>query len=406
MAIQLQYDAKHGLATMLSESVVLHCNHYNRTLQQTIEDAEFADPAHMLSECAWETVLLKLQREYGSGHGIEAASTLSVASEIFSHCGFGTIDFSAVSAQGGEVVQPSSHYGMAVKLNYGERKEPGEHFDRGFIRAALGCAFGVDFDVTQIKSISLGDSECRYKVKPNGNSLTLVQPQALPEFVDIAPRTQTTRVDEDAIVAALCNLPLQGDAEGLIPAFGVYLTRMCADYYNKISFRFEQALAAKHGSAELASQLLVEAGHVCGFNTMGGIMLSDEWRALIMPMIDSREDWLHGITACINALGWGVWRVQELEPDKRLVMRVYEGYESLGHLRWFGKAQHRIDYLATGVSAALMNLLYHGDIISEPTLDQAYYARLFSDAGCFVGKQTLCLASGDDYSEIVVERPG
>ncbi|WP_414040877.1 hypothetical protein ACJU26_01920 [Acidithiobacillus sp. M4-SHS-6] len=31
---------------------------------------------------------------------------------------------------------------------------------------------------------------------------------------------------------------------------------------------------------ELADTLLIEAGHICGFNTMGGVMRSDPWYQL------------------------------------------------------------------------------------------------------------------------------
>ena len=77
-------------------------------------------------------------------------------------------------------------------------------------------------------------------------------------------------------------MPLPVNGEGLIPAFGVYVTRMYADYYNRISFAFERemvALGGREGVAAAAS-LLVEAGHVCAFHTMGGVMISPEWDAL------------------------------------------------------------------------------------------------------------------------------
>ena len=45
----------------------------------------------------------------------------------------------------------------------------------------------------------------------------------------------------------------------------------------------------------LAAQLLREAGHVCAYNTFGGVMQSTEWNAMIKPMIQKKEDWIHGI---------------------------------------------------------------------------------------------------------------
>jgi len=76
----------------------------------------------------------------------------------------------------------------------------------------------------------------------------------------------------------------------------------------------------------------------------------------------------------------------------------------LGYLRWFGKADHPISYLATGGCAGLMNLIYYGDITTDPVLDKELYVKLFQEGAYFVGKQTKCLAMGDEYTEIVVVR--
>src|SRR5262249_24932462 len=119
-------------------------------------------------------------------------------------------------------------------------------------------------------------------------------------------RSAQTTVDEDAIVGAVAGLPLDGNEEGAIPAFGGYLTRHYAKYYNLISFEFERLFRQKSGEegGEAATTLLTEAGHVCAFHTYGGIMKSAEWYGLIVPMIKSKEDWIHGMVAVVNALGW------------------------------------------------------------------------------------------------------
>ncbi len=313
------------------------------------------------------------------------------------------MDFSGVTEDGGEVKSPSSHYGIAIKLNVGDRKTPAEFFDRGFVQGAVTAAFGKNFDVEQTESIAMGSDVCCYKLTAGGSFdwAAALKTNDMPSFCDTPARALETSVDEDTIVNTLAGLDLSGNDKGIIPAFGVNLTRMYADYYNKISFNFEKELVASRGSTDLATILLVEAGHICGFFTM----CSDEWYGLVKPMLSTKEDWIHGITACINALGWGVWRVMEVN-DQKMVMRVYRGYESLGHLRWFGKADHPVEYLATGVSAAIMNLLYRGDIESRPELTPKLYQDLFQTGGGYKGKQTKCLAAGDDYTEIEVTLAG
>ena len=60
----------------------------------------------------------------------------------------------------------------------------------------------------------------------------------------------------------------------------------------KISFKILDELVNKAGDEgkEIGRELFLEAGHVCAFNTFGGIMESAEWYGLIMPMIKNKED--------------------------------------------------------------------------------------------------------------------
>lgn len=417
MSVPVDFTPEKGLASVYGESMLFHCNHYNRFLQQTIEDPDYIDSEKIFLQSAAETVYLQLSDCYSKNPDFSLQDKLAAAAEIFKFAGFGLIDFSEFGSDGGTITVPSSHYGLAIKLNLGQRSTPAEFFDKGFlagvieaVKGDLSDSFQTGFVIEQSESISLGDDYCRYQVKPGQQPaypwLDKTEANALPEFVEIPERKfQDTPVDENGIVQAVAGLPLVGDEEGLIPAFGLYLTRMYADYYNKISFRFEQELSAIMGGVELATELLVESGHLCAFNTFGGIMKSDEWKALIQPHLKTPSDWVHGMTAVCNALGWGIWRIEELVPDEKLVMRIYEDYESLGYLRWFGKADHPINYLATGGCAGLMNLIFYGDISDESmVLDKATYAKLFNEGNFFVGKQTQCLAMGDDYTEIVVTR--
>lgn len=210
-------------------------------------------------------------------------------------------------------------------------------------------------------------------------------------------------IDERAIVDAVAGLELRGNEEGLIPAFGLHLTTHFANYYNRSSFAVARALEGS-GLEEDARTLLVEAGHVCAFNTFGGIMESAEWDAVVAPMISSREDWIRGMVAVINAFGWGRWIVRELIPNERLTIEVENGYECAGWLRDYPVSHTPRCYLAAGGVAGLMNLLYVGDITLRPALSEAYYSTLFRDARSFTAHATGCLACGDDRCVLVATR--
>lgn len=406
--IEISFTQAQGIAKVYGQPMLFHCNHYNRSLQQVIEDADYLDLDKILVKSAAEVTFYQLSEYFKDKSNLSLNDKLAFASELYKFCGFGILDFSKITNSGGQVIEKTSHYGLASKLNFGDRKKPAEYFDRGFIIGAIsavkgylsGSLFSDDLSVIQNKSISLGEDYCDFTVKLQDDTVE----KELPVVAKAPDRKFKTNIDENLIVSTLAQMPLQGDEEGLIPAFGVYLTRMYADYYNKISFRFEEEIKKAMGTYDIATEMLIEAGHICAFNTFGGIMKSAEWKALILPMIESKEDWVHGIVAVVNAFGWGIWRVEELIPNEKLILRSYGDYESLGYLRWFGKSDHPINYLMTGGCAGLMNLIYHGDISSDPELSKEYYYKLFNDKDCFTGQQTKCLAMGDEYSEIVVTR--
>lgn len=213
-------------------------------------------------------------------------------------------------------------------------------------------------------------------------------------------------IDEGAIVAACSQLPLIGNEDGLIPAYNLYLTRHYADYYNTISYetvrRLESAHAEGLGEAE---RNLTEAGHVCAFNTFGGIMMSPEWDAVVRPMIETREDWVRGIVAVVNSLGWGRWRITGLEPGARLELAIDNSYESTGWLARYARSTRPRCYLAAGGCAGIMNLVYHADITGRPALTPAFFREIFHERpGSFRATEVECRTTGAPACRFVTAR--
>jgi len=403
----LDFNATTGTTRLGGESVILHCNHYNTFLQRTILDPDYVDCRPILIDAATEVAHAQLSVLYKEANASTLQEKLKVASDVFRFCGYGLLDFSNVTEQGGQVNESSSHYSIAWKNKFGTTKEPMAFFDSGFIAGALAAAIDAPpgyFQSKQISCMAMGDAANRFEVSLTKDREIYPHHKWAAPPSNIPGRMFATTVDEDAIVAALAQMPIAGNEEGLIPAFGVVLTRMMADYYNRISFEFEIAIGKATGEPTLGSLLLVEAGHNCAFNTYGGIMKSDEWYGLIKPMCQTREDWVHGIVAVVNALGWGIWRVQELVANERLVIRIHNGYEANGYLAMYGKAASPVSYLATGATAGIMNLLYHIDITEKPDLSNESYDKNFSAPGSFSAKQTRCRAMGDEFDEFVAER--
>lgn len=403
----LDFSAANGTVHLGDEPMILHCNHYNTFLQRTILDPDYVDCRPILIDAATEVAHAQLSALFASAKVKGLSERLQVAADLFRFCGFGRLDLSGLTAAGGSVTETTSHYSIAWKNKFGPAREPMAFFDAGFIAGALAAALDAapgDFQARQVACIAQGAVANRFEVVASKGRQIYGHRRWAPPPASIPARTQATPVDENAIVGALAQMPIAGNEEGLIPAFGVVLTRMCADYYNRISFEFENQIEKATGEKSLGALLLVEAGHNCAFNTFGGIMKSDEWAGLIQPMCQTREDWVHGIVAVVNALGWGIWRVQELVPNQRLVVRIDNGYEANGFMAMYKESSTPRSYLATGGAAGIMNLIYHMDITQKPVLSEEYYEKAFTAAGAFSATQTRCRTMGAGFDEFVVER--
>lgn len=404
MTLNIRYDAQHGRRTLYEASLVYHCNYYNLSLQNHLMSVSGIDWEKVLVQAAKETAYLQFRDIFERSPNLSVRHKIGLIAEHFQLCGFGLLDLSLCNETGGTVLEPFSHYGLAARLQRGSDRA--EYFDLGYLLGAFSAAFGKNFTGLAGSSIGRGDPNCSYQINSSGDMkwAESLKPQPLPQFVPIPKRPLSTSVDENKIVSVVNTLPLVGNDQGLIPAFNVYLSNMYGDYYAKLNYTCERALFKKLGNHDAASYLLQDSGHICGFYTMGGIMTSPEWKALVLPMIRTKEDWLHGIVAAINALGWGVWRIQSFEPGKKVVIRVYEGYESLGYLRWFGKSDHFVEHTAVGVATMLLDLIYVIDVTRGPQLDAELFEKTLAADDGFSSLPSKCLASGDDYSEFTVYR--
>jgi hypothetical protein len=400
--------APHGQLLGGGEPFIFHCNHYNYWLQKTVllvenlgMEAASIDAAASVAHAAVTGAAQELGLE-------DPEKRLGLASGLFAQHGFGQLDFSDTSVDGGQAVAKTSHYGQVLGACAGVKVFPKAQnlFDRGFAAGALAAAHGLPLGSFEASLVSCHSTGAELGV----TELTRREPAGVPTSPGSGlepgptppPPCADTNVDEAAILQALSGLDFGGNEEGLVPRFGVLLTLHFANYYNRISYEFHRRMSEtkllKH-----AEELLVDAGHHCAFNTFGGIMTSAEWDAVVAPQCQTKEDWVHGMVATTNALGWGVWRVHELSPD-RLVIRIYDDYEGRGYAGMYGKAENPVSFLAQGGTAGIMNLLYVGDVREKPALDDAYYRKVFDADTSFVAREVSSRAMGADFTEIVAER--
>ncbi|MDH5492516.1 MAG: 4-vinyl reductase [Myxococcales bacterium] len=393
------------------EPLIFHCHHYNLTLQQSIEDAgRWFDAPALLTQGAEQSAFPMLQRICGAG---PAEERFARAREAFRVQGFGMIEGASILPTGGSLRVRNSHYGLGYQATRPElpRHSPVCYFAAGYLAAAAAVANDRppgSYEVHETECVALGAKACRFSCTPREQPLPMRPHVGAGRIVEpMPPRPEAaleTSVNEERILAALSQLSLDGNEEGSIPAFGVYLTQHFANYYNRISYGMLDAIGDDLTLREAAAHVLVEAGHVCAFNTFGGIMKSAEWEGVVRPMIETRADWIFGIVSVINALGWGRWSVVDLIEHEKLVIRVDSSYESNFHLAEYGEAAGPRCYFCRGGVAGIMNLLYVGDITQGPELSADYYAELFSSPESFVARETACRSKGDPHCEFVATR--
>jgi hypothetical protein len=194
-------------------------------------------------------------------------------------------------------------------------------------------------------------------------------------------------IDRKKIIAAMSTVKVSANDDGLIPAFGVLVNQLPARFWNN----FADLLVHSVGPdmVPVAQHLLMNAANECGYHTGYGIITSEEWKAVVAPMIEHvPEDVLHGAFAVFTAWGWAKAEIVELVPGKKMVVRAYDYYESdvVGH----GASSLMSAYMIQGVSAAFMDLAYG-----------AAYPAGFRTFTC---TQVKGIEAGDDYGEFVVTK--
>ena len=194
-------------------------------------------------------------------------------------------------------------------------------------------------------------------------------------------------IDRKRIIDNMSKVEIIGNEDGLIPGFNVFVTQLPANFWNSFAERLTRLVPPE--MLEAAEWLLVNAAHSCGYHTGYGIITSEEWKAVVEPMIENApEDVLHGAFAVFTAWGWAKAEIVELVPKEKMVVRAYDYYES--DVVSYGSSDKPSAYMIRGVCAAFMELAYGGEY--DPKKEQ------FS----FQCAQTKGIECGDAYGEFVV----
>lgn len=409
------YLPEHDLMCLGKVPVCYHCHHFNLFLDQTIDDT--LGPEHGMSlrfaaarEFSYELLSDLCQRTEAN----TAVERIDVAHSAFAAMGHGRLDIQGDQTHG-EGKGPYLHYGRSWHDKYGQlvnRSHPADAVAAGFGAAALEVAYEIERGTMggqETKCVAMRAPECEFTYQRNGSA----EPPGV--TVDEAANRNSVKTSfggkaEEQIQAIAGGLKeftggVSGDERGLVQAFGVYVTMHLTNYYNRLTYD-AVAYIEEHAPRAIGvlESLLRESGHVCVFNTFGGIMLSPEWEGMVGAPRNDPAEVVAGCVAIGRALGFGHWTVEEIVPGERVVIRTPSSYEAGYHLTRLGVGSRPKEYFLEGAALAITQLAHRVDWEAKPTLTQRYYNDLFRGGVPWRAEQTHSLMCGHDYSEVVVTR--
>jgi hypothetical protein len=313
-----------------------------------------------------------------------------------------------VNENGVELTTTKSFFSKMWKLKFEKSNKPVDYYTAGFLAAAYAVIYKKelkDIYAKQTTCMSCGDECNTFVIKQGECTFDIYPKKSKTTFKDVLKLKVDWEHEETVSNAFLgAHATFVGNDEGLIPAFGVYIVRNQSDYVNRLQFEFVIAMKEVAGDygITLAGELLMEAGHACGFFTYGGIMISDEWNSVVKPLLKTKEDWIKGLASLVNTMGWGYHTAVEL-CEERAVFRNYNDFEDLSYLRMYGNNDYPVHWANSGGFTGLMQLIYNTDITQGVRIDteEGFRDMRRSKVG-YKTKMTKGISCGDDFLEVEI----
>lgn len=190
-------------------------------------------------------------------------------------------------------------------------------------------------------------------------------------------------VMRDTVVKSLAKITVQGDENGLIPEYEVLVNLLPVKLLNTFSERIMGA-APPEMKAKV-EEGLVRAAYECGYHTGCGIITSDIFNDVVLPMVtEGEKDILRGAYAAFTAWGWAKSGIVQLKEGEKMVIRAFDYYEA------DSGGEGLRGYMLRGLSQAFFDLAY-----AEPYPD---------GMDTYVCRQTKGIEAGDPYGEFIVTK--
>lgn len=365
-----------------------HSHHYDAALHRAITETGVEQGREILERAAASTA-------YRAASTVEGRNGGEIVSELFASTGLGRVAQAELGVEGGKVVVEPSEFVRARLEMFGKADGPACDVARGVISGALGAVHGATFEVVETACVAAGGKRCEFAVKQSADA---GDPGEIPVVEWSRVGGMAGHQPDFAVEQVVGQLRESFSLAG--PSYG----QLWAELYARAAFDFEQAIPTAMGAkfANLASVVLTEAAHLGTFYSVGGLVRSEFWQETVASALPDREAWARTILELVNGFGWGSWKVEMLVPQQRFTVHLHHGYESESHLALSdAPSEAPRCYFAKGFVAALMNVLFAGDVISEPQLNQKVYNTLFRSPSSYRAVETRCAATSDPFCEFV-----
>jgi hypothetical protein len=191
-------------------------------------------------------------------------------------------------------------------------------------------------------------------------------------------------VMRDKVVKDLVNITVTQDQDGLIPNFNVLVNQLPTAFWNTFAERMMAAAPPARRAA--LEQELTRCAYECGYHTGYGIITSEEFKSVVMPMVsEGAKDVLRGAFAVFTAWGWAKSGIVQIVEGEKMTIRATDYYEADGT-----QGTTRRAFMIRGISTAFFELAY-----SDP-----YPGGM----GKFQCEQTKGIECGDAFGEFVITK--
>lgn len=398
-----------------NEPLIFQSSAYHCLFQRAIESLNQHIPVFpILVNSAHEVAYNQFSAYFAIHSKLSVPERKKIVEDYFRDAGFGKISLRAIHAKGGYVETQYDTHAMAWLEKYGERNADGPGvslFILGFLCGVTEAIFDIrpgTFDGRQSSCLAQGAKKCRFEVFRGKKKKLRESPgEGTALVMDYEDKAEGTNVDHEKVVEALLSQPLKGsEEEGKIEAFGQTITRHYANYFCMVAIRVLIEMEKKVGrkGVSLARKHMIEAGSVGALTLIAGLMQSEEWKSGVAPMVNSKEDTLHGILAAMAALGWGIWEADSLDEAGQTTFKVKRGFESNAFEKMVGKVKEPICYFLYGCSSGIMNLVYNADLSQPVTVNDDFYELTCKGDNKFIIKAAKTRMAGEGADIVTVGR--